>query len=324
MSVSKMRKSASKLGSSLILVTVVIASIIVVVFGAHRLTLVQFNQSTRDEDKLLAEYGAKAALEDGLIRFRHHRNVETTEGNVEWVNLSTNQTGERSESSAVSTVPNFLSSAQYYDLKINFRTQVVGDFDFSPDPFSQNPAPILKVSDNTNNVDSLEISGFQNSVSPYYLRMAFRFYQPNSSNACTNNQAFVQIQQIVEGAADPYQQFTARMSAGSRYDSLGSNFEVNPVTTSTLTTSFRLRPFHCDIAFALATTTSVSGAGVDNNGLAQADAGPKFGGLKTVITGTGYFGEAKRTLVAEINRQSGRLIRIFDFNVYAGEGNIQP
>ena len=67
----------SKIGSSLVLVVVVMAVIITAVFSASRLALVQFNQANRDEDNIFAYYAAKAGIEDGLIRFRYNRDAET-------------------------------------------------------------------------------------------------------------------------------------------------------------------------------------------------------------------------------------------------------
>lgn len=42
----------------------------------------------------------------------------------------------------------------------------------------------------------------------------------------------------------------------------------------------------------------------------------------TYIESIGYFGQAKRKLQAKIDNQSGALIGIFDFTLYAGDGNI--
>lgn len=305
-------------GSSLILVTLIIAGIIVVVFGAHRLTLVQFNQANRDEDKLLAYYGAKAAIEDGLIRYRYHRNVETPAGSVDWVNLTNFQKGERLLTDAITDVASYDSQSQYYDLNIAFRTAQIGDFNFDSSLFNLQPPPVLRITPAPDNPDSLEISGFEPSANPYYLRVAVKFYKPGTQDTCTNSAAFVQIQQIVEGSTTPYRQYSLKLAQGigGVVDSrlAGGNYEVNPI--STLSSVFRFRPYHCDVAYAL--TTSTAGSGQGNDGA------PKFGSLETVVTATGYFGEAKRTLQAKIDRQTGRLIRILDFNLYSGEGNIQP
>ncbi|MEK7171240.1 MAG: hypothetical protein AAB774_02965 [Patescibacteria group bacterium] len=296
-------------GSSLILVVVIMSAMITVIFGANRLALVQYNQANRDEDNISALYAAKAGIEDGLLRFRYQRNAETADTTVARYNLTTGfNAGEVTEGLKSSFAP----TDQYYDMKLNFRVQSLGDFDF-------NPKSIL-TKDNL-----LEISGFEEATKSYYLRVAFKFYNTGTNDICTNDKALVQIQRVVEGAGTPFEQITAKWSAGGLYDSIGSNIEVNLITPSSLATTFRLRPYYCDVAYALATTTSVNGRGVDKDGKAiPGDSGPLFGGLTTYVTSTGYFGAAKRTLIGEIDRVSGQLISIYDFNIYSGTGNITP
>jgi len=42
------------------------------------------------------------------------------------------------------------------------------------------------------------------------------------------------------------------------------------------------------------------------------------------IESTGIYNRTKRKLVAEINRSSGTVLGIFDYTLYAGEGDITP
>ncbi|MEK7534940.1 MAG: hypothetical protein AAB563_00855 [Patescibacteria group bacterium] len=295
--------------SSLVLVVVVMAGIIIVVFGASRLTLVQYNQSNRDEDNIFARTAARAGIEDGLLRFRYSRDAETAINKVARYSLTSGASaGEVDEGSKAGFSPN----EQYYDMKLNFRVQSLGDFDFN-----SSPLPIISK-------DSyIELTGFEDSPDPYFLRAAFKFYNPGTGDDCTDSNALVQNQRIFEGATNPYEQFTARPT-NSLYDSLGSNMQVNLISSTGLATSFRLRPYYCDVAYAFATTKLVNGRGVDNEGRSISDSGPLFGGLKTFITSTGYYGAAKRTLIAEIDRISGQLLSIYDFNLYSGTGDIKP
>jgi len=311
--------------SSLVLVVVVMAVVVSAVFGASRLTLVQFSQANRDEDNLLARYAAKAGIEDGLLRFRFNRDAETVGGKVFRFNLTRgiatgDKSGEVAEDQPVSNSPQYNPIDQYYDMKMNFRVQALGDFAFK---LRQDPKPIIK-KDNT-----LELSGFEKQNAVYFLRVAFKFYDPNTTNKCTNGNAFVQIQRVVDGAATPFSQITARPTPTTGiYDSRttsDNNIEVNLISpTPELATIFRFRPYYCDVAYAFATTTSPNGVGIKDNGTISSDNGPFFGGLITSITSTGYYGSAKRTLVAEIDRSSGQLISIYDFNIYSGTGDIKP
>src|SRR3990167_1356421 len=98
--------------SSLVLVVVVMAGIIIVVFGASRLTLVQYNQANRDEDNVFALYAAKAGIEDGLLRYRYNRNTETADTKVARYNLTTGfSAGEVAENSKP-TAADFAPTAQ--------------------------------------------------------------------------------------------------------------------------------------------------------------------------------------------------------------------
>lgn len=291
-------------GSSLVLVIVVMAGIIVVVFGASRLTLVQYNQANRDEDNVFALYAAKAGIEDGLLRYRYNRNAETTDTKVARYNLTTGTSaGEVAEGS---TTPNFTKPTdQYYDMKLNFRGGQIGSFIAN----TENNPVVAKDA-------LLELTGFPAWTGKYYLRYRFEFI--GSGNQCDN--ALVQIQQVQDPIA--YDQFTVKKAVGFVVDSResGGNLYIRttPGASESLTSSIRLRPYGCSIKYALVTSKTDSGTGL------SPDNGPNFDSSKSIITSTGYYGAAKRTLIGEIDRISGQLISIYDFNLYSGEGNIRP
>ncbi len=295
--------------SSLVLVVVAMAVIITIVFGASRLTLVQYNQSNRDEDNIFARYAAKAGIEDGLLRFRHNRDAETTDKKVQRYNLTAGSSlGEVDENSQANISP----TDQYYDMLLNFRAGQIGSFDVN---VASNPTVVKD--------DSLELTGFPIIwPSPYYLRYRFEFTD------CVGNLSaqLVQIQQISQ-TADPskpiaYDQIVVKKPAvGTVVDSTGSTnifIRSNPGPSQTLKSSIRLRPYGCSIKYALATANTDTGTGQGNN------IGPTFDNFTSIITSTGYYGDAKLTLIAEINRLSGQLISIYDFNIYSGTGDIKP
>lgn len=280
-----------KRGSSLILVVVIMSAIITVVFGANRLALVQYNQSNRDEDNVAALYAAKAGIEDGLARFRYNRDAET------------GATPDRYDLTTGTQNANPIPTDQYYDLSIKFRNSQIGSFT----DFTNNPTAVKDT--------VLELTGFsQDWPNPYYLRYRFDFFD------CSPNQSqLVQIQQITQTADQnapiTYDQITVKKPNGTTVDSQDTtNIFIHslPNAGERLTSSVRLRAYGCSIKYALATTES-SGAG--------GNVGPEFDNLKTTITATGYYGQTKRTLVADINRVSGQLIGIYDFNIYAGGGS---
>lgn len=291
-------------GSALLFVLIIMASVVTVVVGTQRLSLVQFSQTARQEDNQYALYAAKAGVEDGLLRFRHQRDVETAEANVHRYNVTTGQSaGEIPLGSITQNNPNgfpYDPDHQYYDVAINFRTDKVGDFNFNTGV----PPPLAKD-------DYLELTGFSNEGT-YYLRYAFQFV----GNDCLAKGAFVQIQQITEssGLQTNLDQVTVVLGAQNPVDSAVTNSNLLVRNASNLTNYFRIRPYHCDVRYAFATALSLGGP----------DSGPKFDSLKTTITATGYYGRAKRTLQAEIDRKSGALLGIVDFNLYSGDGRIGP
>lgn len=341
-----MKKAA---GSALVLVILVIAGIIAAVFGTQRLALVQLNQAASDEDNLSAYYAAKAGIEDGLIRFRHNRNADTgvdgvsNKSLVQRVNLSSGNSArdpdakatqgyvEIAEDTPITTTSGRTSyydndnnrvdvgwkmdpyrpTNQYYDLKLAYKTNQIGDFN------------------NVNNLgggklekdEYLELTGFppvNTSISEYYLRFAFKFL-------CSDNRAFVQIQRL--SAAPATEQFQAprlinpatnqrEPLVGNVYDSASNNANllVFPVSGQPAS-AVRIRPYYCPINYAFSTERTADGADEPD--------GPKFDSLKTLITATGYYGRAKRTLIGEIDRKSGTLLGVYDFNLYAG-GDVKP
>ncbi len=298
--------------SSLVLVVVVMAGIIIVVFGASRLTLVQYNQSNRDEDNIFALSAAKAGIEDGLLRFRYNRDAETgstaTGTKVARYNLTTGvSAGEVDENSKSS----FGLNEQYYDMKLNFRGGQIGTF--------RDDTTYTVTKD-----DTLELTGFPVWTDKYYLRYRFDFV--GTGNECDN--ALVQIQQVQETSDSQqpiiYEQVTVKkLPATLTVDSkdLGANMFIrtNPGNSPQLTTSsIRLRPYGCSVKYSLTTSKTENGDGQGGN------KGPNFDNFKSTITSTGYYGAAKRTLIAEIDRTSGQLLSIYDFNIYSGTGDIKP
>ena len=289
-------------GSALVFVLIIIAGIVTVTIGTQRLSLVQFNQATREEDNTYAFYAAKAGIEDGLLRFRHERDVETSTNKVHRLNVTDGVTaGEISKDTLISQATDYSPTDQYYDLAINFKTERIGEFNFSGTP------PVM------NQDEEIELTGFATDASSYYLSFAFRWID---GDACRTKDAFVQLQQVTTSAAGDSllsKKIVDIPLSGSPaiYRSYGSNNANLLISSfsSGLTSVVRVRSYHCPVEYAFSTAR-------DNN---DPTGGPTFDSLTTKIVSTGYFGQAKRTLEATVDRKSGRLISIYDFNLYSGE-----
>lgn len=311
---------ASKRGSALIMVMLVVAGITTIVFATQRIALVQFSQSVREEDNLIAGYAAQAGVEDGLARYHFERNVQTGDDQVFRFNLTRStyaDTGDHEIGASTDISEgvdgDFDPNYQYYDLSISYKTQRInirdnGDLDFPAD------TGLSRLERD----DALILTGFPSTAYNYFLRYGLKFLEADSQ--CTDiNQAFVTLQQITStSSSQTSSQEIARYSATlpeNVYDSRSvANLQVK--LGNTTLSSVRLRAFHCPVQFAFATTRDIDGLGSDN------DAGPEFDSLTTEILSTGYFGSAKRTLLARIDRQTGNLLGIFDFLLYAGGNSV--
>jgi hypothetical protein len=296
-------------GSSILMVLLVISGVLIVVFAAQRISLVQFSQSSREEDNILAYYAAKAGIEDGLARFRFNRDAQTLNGkvfrfgltNAKYPQVASFEVDKNEELSSTIGI-DYDPKNQYYDLEIKYKVPSLG--------FTANGTVDWASAKSATKDTVVELTGFEDGTSglPYYLRHAFQFL-------CTDNRAFVQIEQITE-RGQVLTQKQVRWQNNATYDSkdFNENWEIR--TASDLTTKLRFRPYYCDVKFALITSATTSGTGVGTN------SGPPIDSLTTVITSTGYYGSSKRTLVAEVDRISGTLIGVYDYNLYAGGGNV--
>ncbi len=297
----------SQRGSALVFVLIIIAGIVTVTVGTQRLSLVQFNQATREEDNTFALYAAKAGLEDGLLRFRYERDVETVSDQVHRFNITKGEwvsNREISKDTAINATPNYAASDQYYDLSINFKTNQIGDFVDMPQ------SPEMKQD------EEIQLTGFPNIGNDYYLRYAFQWA---NAPGCQGRGAFVQIQEISPAKSGNLSlgQTIVRIPATGNpatYQSNANQANILLKNSTSLTSVIRVRAYHCPVRFAFKTSLSNNGLGNGNN------AGPAFDSLETKIKATGYFGTAKRTLEATVDRKSGRLISVYDFNIYSGQG----
>ncbi|HSX42135.1 MAG TPA: hypothetical protein VLE93_02170 [Candidatus Saccharimonadales bacterium] len=304
--------------SSLIFVMLVVAGIVTVTLGVQRLALVQFGQSSADEDNVAAYYAAKAGIEDGLVRFRFGRNVDTIRRDTNGAVLSTAERYDLTAGSAVGNVQDNTTITstsgynpvhQYYDLKVDYKTTNAALTLASP--IAQD--------------DSLELTGFPDSTNDYYLR--YQFSWTGNPSGCS-----VTIQQINQnGSGTQFQPQVVVSQIGSQptYDSAaqGTNLLIRGGTGGgSVASTLRIRPLGTSgvgsscynlgsVGATFSTVTSSSGT---------TSANVNFDSTVSKITATGYAGATKRTLLATVDRKSGTLLSIYDFNVYGGTGNVTP
>lgn len=295
-----------KRGSSLVFVMLVVAGIVTVTLGTQRLALVQFGQSVASVDNVAAYYAAKAGIEDGLARFRFSRNADTIQSGstntAERYDLTAGQSvGYVADNTNITAAGGYKPTHQYYDLKIAYRLSSLSVPTIAKD-------------------DTFELTGFPDSAADYYLRYQFTW-------AAAQSGCFVTMQVISQtpsGVQAQPQVVVNQIGSQTAYDSAaqGTSLLIRTGTGGgSVANTVRIRPFGgptCatgDIAASFATVTGPSGTTAAN---------VDFDSTQTKITATGYVGSVKRTLLATVDRKSGTLISLYDFNVFGGTGNITP
>lgn len=301
----KRRTVGFRSGSSLIFVMMIVAGIATVTLGAQRLALVQFGQSVADEDNIAAYYAAKAGIEDGLARFRFSRNTDTVQsGNsytAERYDVTAGQSlGYIADNTAITSASGYQPTHQYYDLKVAYRAPSLAGVAIAQD-------------------DTLELTGFPDSATDYYLR--YQFTWASGQTGCFV--ALQEISQTVSGTQIQPQVVATQVGSQTNYDSsTGTNLLIRTgLGGGGLAAKVRIRPYggpSCANGAITASFSTVTGSS------GTTSAGVSFDSTQTKITATGYFGTTKRTLLATIDRKSGTLLNVYDFNVYGGTGNVTP
>lgn len=316
-------------GSSLLLVLLMISGISVVVFASQRLGLVQFSQSNREEDNIFAHYAAQAGIEDGLARYRFSRNAQTEGSRRDpqaavtfplddkfyfGLDSAKNANSNNPDIRAIDDL-SYDTAGQYYQLTIMYRSGQFGINKIVNPPSFSSTAKLIKKD------TSVTLSGFEYKESPYYLAYLMQFDQACLETG-SGSQAFVQLEQIDDSNQSILSQKRVTTTGDVNNDGFitsvetSSNWEIKSKPNSTL--NVRLRPYYCDVTIGMVNSISTSGPSTND------PPGPLIDTLTTTITSTGFYGNAKKTLVADIDRVSNSLIGVYDYNLYAGGGNVAP
>lgn len=316
MGYAKIMRERKRAGSALIMVMLVVAGITTIIFATQRIALVQFSQSVREEDNLSAYYAAKAGIEDGLARYRFERNTQTSAEMKFRFNLTTGAfpSDEGYEIPSDTDIEEGINGDydpddQYYDMVVNYKTKSINTVD------SEGEFAFSATNDILKKDEVITLTGFPYTETDYFLRYGFRF--DPSCDSGDLDKAFVALQQVrtdtegVEVTSQDIANYSNPTVINGVYDSrrTGTNMRVGADNFSV--SSIRVRAFFCDVEFAFITTDT-------NDGATFSEDTPEFDGLTTEVLSTGYYGSAKRTLIAQVNRQTGELIGVFDFILYAG------
>lgn len=305
-----------KKGSAILIVMLLITVLATVALTVGYLAMADVNMETNSEDGSMAYYAAEAGIEDGLLRYRYDNNVEvgnvkdptvtdptinkiacgaagTNKDCVERIDMNESTATLAKNNIDLTTNPGSLpnnSTRQYYDLRIQYRSKTVGDFDGSDgtdETYKIEKDQKLELAGD----DSLETNlkfKFKmetSDLSENYL-LEIRVYDGNGVE--TN------FSKVLDKAACV---LAANVSGGIDIKILAKGRTY-------------IKPWGNAINYAMQVESGSTNA-------LKLDSG------YTIIESTGYYGSAKRKLQAKIDRKTGKLLEIFDFTLNSLQGGIE-
>lgn len=300
------RVNSRTTGSALVVSLILTASIGLVLAGMARFVQSSLRITSNTEDATLAFAAAEAGIEDGLLRWRYNRDVELPrlvdvemQKSVTRANRVNLTTGEVDPLAELGQGISSSSTDSRYDLRIWYKAPAVG------------------------------IS------SPEIPRDASYAYQLAKDKMLDVDVSGLRGQTLVFSYALPDPNLRATVEARLiREDSNGTLVEVKRVETAVTNGSVTLEiPAGSDnlgyrVRYKAFILTGDGAPAADDSRIhyalsLPAAAAERATGLidtgSTIIESTGYYGGAKRTLVAKIDRTSGTVLGIFDYVLFANQ-----
>lgn len=317
-------------GAALLVTLLVVSVLAATAFGVGKLVLQNISIGGSFSDGLVAHQAARAAVEEGLLRWKKNNNLETTANQLGGTDQdkkslrvvlptldSTALPSEREISNFTTTRPN--PQDRIYDLRIWFHADPVGTGcvfgqgvkDFKGDT---GEVPVLKQQE----TKRFDISNFQGRMMQLTLCWSHALNDefdgtPDGNIDSTldpqNIEPIVTTKMFTQNGNEIY---TGTSVADQRSSTVGVPAEARSMTlyveiknnngSGTLFTDKNPR-----IVFAAVADDT------KNNITIPMDTGTHY------IEGTGYFGSAKQRLRAKIDRTTGKLIGVFDASVFKGK-----
>lgn len=295
-----------KHGSALIAALIIASSIGLIIAGLGRFVSSSIRTTSNFEDAMLAFAAAEAGIEDGLLRWRFNRDIQLPElsgldmqesiKQAVRVNLTTGSvTGPVALGEGIASN----STDSVYDLRIWYKAPTVGSTD--PTALTSSNYPFRLAKDQTLDLNAQGLRGkavqldYAIPAPNQQVVMECRIIREDIDGTLTTEKI------ILSQPSD--RKIICQVPSGS--DGLGYRLRFKPFI---LSTTGGAAPDNSFINYAL----SVPGA-ADNRNDALLDTGV------TIIESTGYYGSAKRTLQARIDRASGTVLGIFDYVLFSNQ-----
>lgn len=339
-----MKKFKKRKSSAIVVAVLIAAAIGVAALGMNALAIRQINISETYNNGLVAFYSAESGVEEGLLRFRFDKNSELPL-KLPNDNSDTNNPIAGAYSIIDGTTPNYAvrvdmktdenldnkqpkfyekkDRTQIYDLKLYFKTNYYGLNYLSKSQVDTTKDLDATITDSNyllkkDNAYDFQLLNAENTSSG--TNNATIYFKFTGATNCDSNYQAVEIKaKIADPTPEMRDEYTevfdtcasGKTIANSTLKSAdinnNSSFKIdlkNDLKISSLRVrEMTIRPIGGDIVFAF---EQKSGSNI------------KTSGPTTTVSSTGYFAGTSRKMTATIDRQTGNILDIFHYVIYAG------
>ncbi len=303
--------NAKNQGSALIITMLLVMVVSAIGLGSARLTLSEVNQSRKLEDSTGAYYAAYSGIEHGLLLFRFNHNIQLS-------NLCQDPSNCHEIPTALTGAPapftyNNDPDARY-ELKIYHKngtnTETVNTVGDTP-ALGQDQVVEYSLVDPSEEIGENCDSAFKTCPmnGPFFLKWSYTNTNPTLTQQDQMRLEYVAYDDNHEVIAGKglfkYSDFLALTASGYNL----TNAPSGGYGTMSNATRIRIMSYGGDLS-SYSISTGANGELMDSR--------------YTTIESTGYYGSTKRKLQVQVDRQTGTLLRTFDFVLYSGMGDINP
>ncbi len=298
-------------GSALLVTLLITGAISLILLSVATFTIRELRVTSALEDSSLAYAAAEAGIEDGLLRWRFDRNSEVPQGDMQAtvsralrVDLLT---GDIRTNVAIGEQLPQDPTHSIYDLRMWYKTPLVGNLTDLQSPLHEKK--LFK--DQTLEMD---VSGLRGQT------LLFHF----ATIPGKNWSARIESRVVAEDANGLATELCAEAAC--------KQFSTDPATASQIAITIpfgpeqlayrlRIKPYIFDTANPLvdAGAESYITYVLEVPGAARERTQQLLDDGTTYIEATGYFGAAKRKLLAKVDRRSGTVLGVYDFALFAGD-----
>lgn len=281
-------------GSALIATLIIASAIAVFVFSIGGATIGEIETSGALEDSTIAFSAAEAGIEEGLLRWRFNRNIELPEVNMTEDNfkgIRVNLTSGEVSATLLDSPPESNATDSVYDLRMWFKADAIGSADLA--------SPTYKTRLFKDQTLELDVSSLRGQT------LVFTYLSP------TGYAARIESHIIADDGSGLIFETSKQLTELSS----GRSVNIGPIPEGSdgLGYLVRIKPFIFETASGAAAPESSS----VNYALTPETPGSLVDGGTTYIEATGYYGTAKRKLLAKIDRKSGTILGVFDFVLFS-------